>query len=561
MSNSEKTYFIHSIKLPHLYKEASKILQAFQDKKGSLKSLVFSSRSPRFYSRLLALLNRVVDHGQELDSVLEDSRVLAENPRLSPAVARVLVAELLWGNGRLPAADTEDDNRVARPIATLRAYSSQIRALAKRTAASGYTGDNQPDNKQSKTQCPRYVRVNTVKKSLDTLLHELSEDGWKQLAYDRTDLSSFISVVKNLEEDQFVLDIHVPNLLVFAASTNFTESSAYNRGEIVLQDKASCLPAFLLSPPEGARVIDACAAPGMKTSHLSAIMNNTGNIVAVEMNAARLKTLNIILSELGVSNVRTMCSDFMKLLPSDYPDCTHILLDPSCSGSGMWRRPPGEAPPDSTRLRSLANMQAMLLNHALSFPAVKRVVYSTCSEFALENEQVVAEALKRNPQWTLARVAPDTWREFGQAQHISSWKRCLRTDKQKDLCCGFFVAVFRRRKAKEGRESMSDTVHCDVTDCTNQSEVSNDVRSEEKHRKRKPMSDAVDCDVIDSVNQSQGGNHGRSTKKRRKSESAKDSVDCDVTGGVDQSQNGNVVSVKIRRKRRNNNNNGEVMCA
>ena len=78
-------------------------------------------------------------------------------------------------------------------------------------------------------------------------------------------------------------DQHIPNLLAFHPSVRFTEDPLYISGKIILQDKASCFPAHVLSPParENAVVIDATSAPGNKTSHLCAIMQNKGKVSAL----------------------------------------------------------------------------------------------------------------------------------------------------------------------------------------------------------------------------------------------------------------------------------------
>jgi putative methyltransferase len=78
----------------------------------------------------------------------------------------------------------------------------------------------------------------------------------------------------------FTKDAHIPNLLAFSPQTAFHNDPAYTSGKIILQDKASCFPAVILDPParDDTVVIDATAAPGNKTSHLSALMKNKGKV-------------------------------------------------------------------------------------------------------------------------------------------------------------------------------------------------------------------------------------------------------------------------------------------
>lgn len=83
----------------------------------------------------------------------------------------------------------------------------------------------------------------------------------------------------------FAKDEHIPDLLAFHPSTQFVEDELYKEGKVILQDKASCFPAHVLAPPsdEGSHVIDATAAPGNKTSHLSALMGNKGKVSAMSV--------------------------------------------------------------------------------------------------------------------------------------------------------------------------------------------------------------------------------------------------------------------------------------
>ncbi len=84
----------------------------------------------------------------------------------------------------------------------------------------------------------------------------------------------------NCDSDVFWADAHVPNLLVLPRGIKLHEDEAYLTGKLILQDKASCFPAFVLNPStKNISAIDATAAPGNKTTHLSALMGNTGKVL------------------------------------------------------------------------------------------------------------------------------------------------------------------------------------------------------------------------------------------------------------------------------------------
>lgn len=137
---------------------------------------------------------------------------------------------------------------------------------------------------------PRYARVNLIKCTVDDIVAQFESDGM-QFGGRCT------SWPKQVPNGSFLLDPHVDDVLVFAPGTDLHGHLLYTSGHVVLQGKvleicteltapihsyssfvfkASCLPAKLLAPPPGSVVIDACAAPGNKTSHLASLMHNSG---------------------------------------------------------------------------------------------------------------------------------------------------------------------------------------------------------------------------------------------------------------------------------------------
>ena len=174
---------------------------------------------------------------------------------------------------------------------------------------------------------------------------------------------------------------------------------AYREGRVVIQDEASQLVAELVSPEPGQRVLDLCAAPGMKAGQLAQMLG-AGTLIACDHSAARLRTLTKLLPQWIPSAVRLRIVrlDAARELPFGVK-FDRILLDAPCSGTGTLARNPEIKwrlrPEDITRL---ANLQALMLRCALPALATGgQLVYATCSLEPEENEGVVERVLSEQP--------------------------------------------------------------------------------------------------------------------------------------------------------------------
>lgn len=202
------------------------------------------------------------------------------------------------------------------------------------------------------------------------------------------------------------------------------------------QSFPSCLPAYLLNPHEGSTVLDCTAAPGNKTTHLSSIMNGTGHIIAFDRDKQRIKLLKNTIEEYGATNVEIIHKDFLKVKPDEFK-ADYILVDPSCSGSGIHLN----YKKDQKRIDTLSRFQAMLLGHALKFKP-RRLVYSTCSVHQEEGEEVMKEALEKYPEYEIEPVG-EFWKERGHPGYPFSAMVARSGNEEGDK--GFFVAVLRKK--------------------------------------------------------------------------------------------------------------------
>lgn len=288
----------------------------------------------------------------------------------------------------------------------------------------------------------------------------LEHEGWKFIENTFEAYDQFLTAVKELDDESYLSDYHIKNLYVFPASSRkyWATNEMVQEGKFLLQDKASCLPTFLLNPAHKSVVLDMCAAPGTKTTHLASIMKNKGKIFAVEMNPKRYGTLVEMIDGTQATIVQTINRDVLEIGDEDVPKVEYILLDPSCSGSGMLNRFESEVNnKDSGRLYKLAGLQHKLLSHAMtSFPNVKRIVYSTCSIYPEENEEVVLSVLRKVGDFKLAHAGElldNKWNNFGSEKvYPGLGSKVIYARTAEDLSNGFFVSVLERCEEGELNE-------------------------------------------------------------------------------------------------------------
>lgn len=334
---------------------------------------------------------------------------------------------------------------------------------------------------------PRYVRVNLLMMTPQQVIDAFIADKWEFL-------SAPPSPPAPPGPNTFHRDEHLDFMLVFPPKSDLHLHPLYTSGVLILQDKASCFPAAILSPPKNAYVIDGCAAPGNKTSQLAMGMGNSGKIIAYDLDLRRLNILKRLTTKAGCTNITALNTSFLTLdtSESDNKKVSHILLDPSCSGSGIINRLDhlvdayAEEQEQATilettttggaaeraeaetkkkeRLLSLGEFQVECVTKAMTFPNVRKISYSTCSIYAEENEHVVTTLLRNHwPKWKLSprsRVLP-TWHRRGYPTDVGDIPGLVETDDDRakvadclvravpggpegDLMNGFFVACFER---------------------------------------------------------------------------------------------------------------------
>ncbi|MBI5639228.1 MAG: 16S rRNA (cytosine(967)-C(5))-methyltransferase RsmB [Nitrospirae bacterium] len=190
------------------------------------------------------------------------------------------------------------------------------------------------------------------------------------------------------------------------------EELTFIRGLFVVQDEASQLISYLLDPQPGQRILDACAAPGGKTTHIAQIMKDRGEIVAVEKDSSRVMRIRENIETLGLKSVTIIDSDIAKLDDADAFD--RILVDAPCSATGVIRRNPDvKYRYQAKDLLAFKNRQVSILRAASRFLKEDGLlVYSVCSIEPEEGEDVAREFLKTEAKFRIIDKGPLFLKDF-----------------------------------------------------------------------------------------------------------------------------------------------------
>ncbi|MDR4999258.1 16S rRNA (cytosine(967)-C(5))-methyltransferase RsmB [Brevibacillus parabrevis] len=233
---------------------------------------------------------------------------------------------------------------------------------------------------------------------------------------------------------------------IVVAGGHVAGSRLFREGFFTIQDESSMLVAPALAAKPGMRVLDACAAPGGKTTHIAELMENRGQIIASDLHPHKRELIAQTAKRLGITIIEPITSDALDLPDRGLGAFDRILLDAPCSGFGVIRRKPdlkwNKTPED---VRTIAQLQYELLKALAPMLAPEGVlVYSTCTIEPKENQEIVQRFVKEHPEFvlddTLGQDLPDAVRN-----QVDESGACVQILPQHFDSDGFFIARLKRK--------------------------------------------------------------------------------------------------------------------
>jgi 16S rRNA (cytosine967-C5)-methyltransferase len=264
-------------------------------------------------------------------------------------------------------------------------------------------------------EAPLFLQVNPIKTSLEALQNSWNGQ-WKETVHP-----------------------WLPNCLELHQGGNPEQLPGWQEGQFWVQDPAAKLAILAAAPQKGWKVLDACSAPGGKSFAAAAMMGNEGTIQSCDVNERKLKLVEEGARRLGFSCIQTEVQDAGQFRADWESQYDLVIADLPCSGMGVIRKKPDIRYHNPELMNGLPAVQKRLLSCLSRY--VKPgglLLYSTCTVFQRENEDVVHSFLERNPLFALESFSLPC--PHGEAKEgiLTLWPQRQGTD-------GFFIARMRRK--------------------------------------------------------------------------------------------------------------------
>lgn len=266
------------------------------------------------------------------------------------------------------------------------------------------------------------ARVNTLHTTVDCVLKELEREGF------------------HVEKSRAIPEA------IKSVRGNLVKSKAFQKGSITIQDESSMIVAYCVAPKENEKILDTCAAPGGKTTHMAEKMNNQGEIFALDIHKHKIKLIQENAKRLHITNIHTRQMDAREVGQQfEKESFDRILVDAPCSGLGVLKgKPEIKYSKTEEDIKRLAKIQINILQSAAQLVKPGGIlVYSTCTVDKEENEGVAKKFLQLNPDFIgdteIVDRVPEKIKPFVREYDIELLPQNLHSD-------GFYIACFRKKR-------------------------------------------------------------------------------------------------------------------
>ncbi len=216
------------------------------------------------------------------------------------------------------------------------------------------------------------IRINKLKITKDNLIKQLEE---KQISYKESYLEDFIYLEK---------------------VKNISNIDLFQKGYFTVQDEGAGIISIMLEPKKGQKILDACSAPGGKTTYIAELIKDNGEIIAWDLYPHRLELVKQNINRLGIKSIKTQVKDATILDESYIEKFDKILIDVPCLGFGVMKRKPDiKWQRNKQDIKKITKIQIQILNICSNY--LKKggeILYSTCSILKKENQDIINEFLK-----------------------------------------------------------------------------------------------------------------------------------------------------------------------
>ncbi len=259
-------------------------------------------------------------------------------------------------------------------------------------------------------------------------------------------------LIKELQPVGLIENGHIlKDSLYITEYGKITDLEAFKKGLFQVQDESSTLVGIISNIKEGVKVLDVCAAPGGKATHISDLLNGSGEVVACDISEHKVLKINENIQRLGLNNIKTKLLD-ASIYNKEYNNAFDIVItDVPCSGLGIIRSKPDiKFNMNYSKIESLIELQQKIIQNVSTYVnSGGTLVYSTCTINKEENESQVKKFLDNNNDFELIDISKeiDTYQDIKYPEILKSFinNGMLQLITDEKLTDGFFIAKLRKK--------------------------------------------------------------------------------------------------------------------